>query len=559
MSDYTINLTDPLSPSFTVEHARANGPGNTSADTTLRLYGAGYPNWGEVVNENFVKLLEQFAGATPPQSPIPGQAWYRIELYQHDTTSTEGDGWWFYDLSSLTWMVIGETGTIPSSATPPLSPAIGDYYFNTVEGILYRWDQAYDGTPLQWLERAHGEVNLMGGAPIDLPIQTLMVADTDYNWVAVTLATVSTVAPTAPAAGTLWLDSVADTLKIWNGASWVTLINADNAVMTGNLDMSNNRIVNLADPINPTDALNLQTGDARYVNVTGDTMTGDLALGGNQLTFTHMSFNDGDGSVNTGPDINFSLSGSVAAENHFYINIDSGNTTTGDFTVEKGALTPAGSTPLFTVFNTGEIRARTTSYETLVVNNNSVPNKKYVDDAIGAIPGKQTISIPATALRPRGTNGCAFLATTLGAANQPDIDFLAYDGDVVEYSKITIPMPDSWDEGPVTASFQWKRASGTSVADVVWGVRAVALNNGSSTTTTFSSATVTDAAEASATIVSISGETTPLIIAGTPLPGGVVMFEFFRLSTDAADTMASEDAHLISVQVHYTTNALNDA
>lgn len=62
--------------------------------------------------------------------------------------------------------------------------------------------------------------------------------------------------------------------------------------MTGNLVMANvpggasvdmsgtNRVVNLADAINPMDALNLQTADGRYVNVNGDTMVGPLTLSG---------------------------------------------------------------------------------------------------------------------------------------------------------------------------------------------------------------------------------------------------------------------------------------
>ena len=113
MSDYNINLTDPLSPSFTVQHNRVNGPGSVDADTSLRLYGAGYSNWGEAVNENFVKLLEQFAGATPPLNAVAGQAWYRIELYQHDSSLATGSGWWFYDPVSLNWKAVGGTGTIP--------------------------------------------------------------------------------------------------------------------------------------------------------------------------------------------------------------------------------------------------------------------------------------------------------------------------------------------------------------------------------------------------------------------------------------------------------------
>ena len=387
-----------------------------------------------------------------------------------------------------------------------------------------------------------------------------MVADLGSNsWVPVTLASVSTSAPASPAPGALWLDVGANTLKVWDGVSWIALINADDAIMTSDLDMSNNKIVNLANPTNPTDALNLQTGDVRYVNVSGDTMTGSLNLGANRLNFSNMFLNEGNGNNAVGPDIRFNTAGLITADTSVYVIVDDNNAGSGNFVVSKGAENTSASTALMTVYNTGEIRSNIASYDTLVINNNTLTNKKYVDDAIQSIPGKQTISIPASALRPRGTNGCAFLATINGGTNQPDIDMLAYDGDVVEYSKISVAMPVSWDEGPITARFQWKRASGTSAASVVWGVRAVALNDGASITSTFNSATVTVAAKTSPTVVSISGETAPLLIAGSPQPGTLVMFEFFRLSTDANDTMAGEDAQLISVQVHYTTNVNNDA
>ena len=44
------------------------------ADTTtdLSLIGKNYANYGELVNENFVRLLENFANDTAPTKPITG-------------------------------------------------------------------------------------------------------------------------------------------------------------------------------------------------------------------------------------------------------------------------------------------------------------------------------------------------------------------------------------------------------------------------------------------------------------------------------------------------------
>jgi hypothetical protein len=44
--------------------------------TDLAFVGRNYSGYGQVVNENFVKLLENFSSETVPSSPIRGQLWY---------------------------------------------------------------------------------------------------------------------------------------------------------------------------------------------------------------------------------------------------------------------------------------------------------------------------------------------------------------------------------------------------------------------------------------------------------------------------------------------------
>ena len=54
------------------------------------------------------------------------------------------------------------------------------------------------------------------------------------------------------------------------------------------IDMgTTNRIINLADPVNGADAVNLQTADGRYVNIAGDTMTGPLTLNADPTQVLH--------------------------------------------------------------------------------------------------------------------------------------------------------------------------------------------------------------------------------------------------------------------------------
>ena len=58
---------------------------DTSA-TDLALIGKNVTGYGEYLNENFIKLLENFASTTEPANPIAGQVWFdtsesRLKVY----------------------------------------------------------------------------------------------------------------------------------------------------------------------------------------------------------------------------------------------------------------------------------------------------------------------------------------------------------------------------------------------------------------------------------------------------------------------------------------------
>ena len=46
------------------------------ATTDLALIGKGYAGFGEKLNENLVKLLENFNNTTAPSNKIQGQLWF---------------------------------------------------------------------------------------------------------------------------------------------------------------------------------------------------------------------------------------------------------------------------------------------------------------------------------------------------------------------------------------------------------------------------------------------------------------------------------------------------
>lgn len=119
MSVYTINYTDPTKPGFQLPQQTINGPGAMSAESTLRLYGRGMPNWGEGFDENFLRMLETFAGATEPLNPIEGLLWYKVDLYWRNTGTNNFFRW---DYLTSAWVNI--TTSVTVSLTAPSNPAV---------------------------------------------------------------------------------------------------------------------------------------------------------------------------------------------------------------------------------------------------------------------------------------------------------------------------------------------------------------------------------------------------------------------------------------------------
>jgi len=63
--------------------------------TDITLVGKNYRGFGEFINENFIKMVENFAGTATPGKPLTGQLWYdtgeaRLKLYDGNTFRTAG-------------------------------------------------------------------------------------------------------------------------------------------------------------------------------------------------------------------------------------------------------------------------------------------------------------------------------------------------------------------------------------------------------------------------------------------------------------------------------------
>ena len=101
--------------------------GTIDQTTDLKLVGRNYAGYGEIQNENFVFLLENFSGANPPPKALSGQIWFDSGVKKLK----------FYDGSKFR-----TTGGAEVSETTPAGLTEGDFWWDTSNEQLY----AYNGT-----------------------------------------------------------------------------------------------------------------------------------------------------------------------------------------------------------------------------------------------------------------------------------------------------------------------------------------------------------------------------------------------------------------------------
>lgn len=99
--------------------------GTIDQSTDIKFVGKNYAGYGEIQNENFVFLLENFASANPPSRPISGQIWY-----DNSTKKLK-----FYDGTRF------KTGSgAEISAEQPSGLSNGDLWFDSGNDQLYAFN-----------------------------------------------------------------------------------------------------------------------------------------------------------------------------------------------------------------------------------------------------------------------------------------------------------------------------------------------------------------------------------------------------------------------------------
>jgi hypothetical protein len=102
--------------------------GTIDSSLDIKLIGKNYAGYGEVQNENFVHLLESFAGTSAPPRPISGQIWY-----DSGTKKLK-----FYDSSSTRWK---PTGGAEVASAAPAGLTKGDFWYDSTNKQIYVYDE----------------------------------------------------------------------------------------------------------------------------------------------------------------------------------------------------------------------------------------------------------------------------------------------------------------------------------------------------------------------------------------------------------------------------------
>jgi hypothetical protein len=142
--------------------------GTTDTSTGLTLIGQNYINYGQVQNDNFIKLLENFADSLPPNQTI------------NATVLLQGQLW--YDTVNQKLMVYDNQEFIPVSqrsvgASAPSITYVGDQWWDTTNNQLKAWT----GSAWLLIGPAYSSVNGKGGVFVETVTDTNNVTHTVLN------------------------------------------------------------------------------------------------------------------------------------------------------------------------------------------------------------------------------------------------------------------------------------------------------------------------------------------------------------------------------------------
>lgn len=431
---YEIRLTDGTIFATVAEST-------TNIDSSITLIGKNVADYGIILNENYMRLLESHAeiDANKPSAPLTGQLWF-----DKDTSTLKvWDGGLFKNLGSAT----------PATSEPTaINSTLGDIWFNTVTEQTYIFnDTEYVliGPVSSTADNSGPVVVTVSDGAIDhIIVQHLVngvivgITSSDAEFTPVPAITgFTSIKPgynllsTAVFNGTATqADNATLAATATNALSLGNVLAADylrsdvNDTHDAGLTITTTLDVGTSIAINSDAGLTLGTGSDLAVTVTGTgtaeirnvtnnqlvefwinnatTDTKVLWMGGGSTVQVNDSSGGGKDVVNvdylgtrltTLDDANLSLDGSDTMGSGAQIKADNGTAAlpgisfgsdlnTGMYRSAADELTiVTGGSASLTIVNNGPLNVSGIAiYETLVTGDDDIPNKKYVDDEITA-------------------------------------------------------------------------------------------------------------------------------------------------------------------------------
>ena len=267
--------------------------------TSMNLIGSNYPGYGALLNENFIKLLENSSNNSAPSNPLQGQLWW-------DSQNKELKVWNIPSSGLPNWKVISNSQT---GVTAPTTPVNGDFWWNGTILSVYNgstWTSIGPSNPANVALTA-----ILSNTLIDNVSSPHIVGNILVNNKLMAIASSDTT-PFTPQAPINGFSIINPGLNLTTNITTIA-----NASVGGNLAVSGNSIV-------PT--LYSTTANIVNLSVTGTTQlngittfggnvsfTGNLTLPNNPTTFSNIS-----GNVVPSANLTYNLGSPTAYWNNVY-------------------------------------------------------------------------------------------------------------------------------------------------------------------------------------------------------------------------------------------------
>ena len=175
------------------------------------------------------------------------------------------------------------------------------------------------------------------------------------------------------------------------------------------------------------------------------------------------------------------------------------------------------------------------------------------------VAGKETIWIPASAMYPTTTNGCANLEQVELTAGQPELKCLDFDASSDENAQFAVAFPKSWDPSQLLMYQVFWTANTTNTGNCIWNLKGVACADNDPIDVAFGTGIdITDAHSGTANDLDVTAQSSSVTVAGSPAADEEVFFNISRDADSGSDTL-SADARLLGIKLFFATNLPNDA